>query len=96
MELYYFTACAKKNSWIGRYNASLSSTSLFCFVVSGSTPEFYPLQCMETGSDILFFWVARMAMLCQELAPADTRADTPATASRSGYERTMRASCVVC
>ncbi|ORZ10099.1 tRNA synthetases class I-domain-containing protein [Absidia repens] len=24
----------------------------------------YPLQVMETGFDILFFWVARMAMLC--------------------------------
>lgn len=28
---------------------------------------FYPLSVMETGSDILFFWVARMAMLCSEL-----------------------------
>ena len=27
----------------------------------------YPLSVMETGSDILFFWVARMAMLCSEL-----------------------------
>jgi valyl-tRNA synthetase len=26
-----------------------------------------PLSLMETGSDILFFWVARMVMLCQEL-----------------------------
>ncbi|TDH70005.1 hypothetical protein CCR75_006777 [Bremia lactucae] len=25
-----------------------------------------PLDVMETGSDILFFWVARMAMLCEE------------------------------
>ncbi|KAI8086525.1 tRNA synthetases class I-domain-containing protein [Halteromyces radiatus] len=29
-----------------------------------SIPERYPLQVMETGFDILFFWVARMAMLC--------------------------------
>uniref|UniRef100_M4C5V7 valine--tRNA ligase n=1 Tax=Hyaloperonospora arabidopsidis (strain Emoy2) TaxID=559515 RepID=M4C5V7_HYAAE len=28
----------------------------------------YPLDVMETGSDILFFWVARMAMLCEELS----------------------------
>ncbi|CAI5709553.1 unnamed protein product [Peronospora destructor] len=28
----------------------------------------YPLDIMETGSDILFFWVARMAMLCQEFS----------------------------
>lgn len=27
----------------------------------------YPLSVMETGSDILFFWVARMMMLCTEL-----------------------------
>jgi valyl-tRNA synthetase len=29
----------------------------------------YPLDVMETGSDILFFWVARMAMLCPTLQP---------------------------
>ncbi|CCI49263.1 unnamed protein product [Albugo candida] len=28
----------------------------------------YPLSLMETGSDILFFWVARMMMLCEELS----------------------------
>jgi valyl-tRNA synthetase len=27
----------------------------------------YPLSLMETGADILFFWVARMAMLCGHL-----------------------------
>ncbi|KAH9359599.1 hypothetical protein HPB48_021239 [Haemaphysalis longicornis] len=38
-----------------------------------STPEtrslrsFYPLSLMETGQDILFFWVARMVMLGKEL-----------------------------
>jgi len=29
--------------------------------------KYYPLSLMETGSDILFFWVARMAMLCTEI-----------------------------
>eukprot|EP01117_Protostelium_nocturnum_P017991 TRINITY_DN741_c0_g1_i1.p1 TRINITY_DN741_c0_g1~~TRINITY_DN741_c0_g1_i1.p1 ORF type:complete len:1036 (+),score=244.27 TRINITY_DN741_c0_g1_i1:121-3228(+) len=29
--------------------------------------EYYPLNVMETGSDILFFWVSRMAMLCYHL-----------------------------
>ena len=29
--------------------------------------RFYPLNIMETGHDILFFWVARMVMLGQEL-----------------------------
>lgn len=27
--------------------------------------DFYPLSVMETGSDILFFWVARMVMMCK-------------------------------
>lgn len=29
-----------------------------------SLSRYYPLSVMETGSDIIFFWVARMAMLC--------------------------------
>jgi valyl-tRNA synthetase len=29
---------------------------------------YYPLSVLETGSDILFFWVARMVMLCSYLA----------------------------
>ncbi|KAF0853140.1 mitochondrial valyl-tRNA synthetase (ValRS) [Andalucia godoyi] len=31
---------------------------------SADLKRFYPLSLMETGSDILFFWVARMVMLC--------------------------------
>ena len=37
--------------------------------------RFYPASCLETGYDILFFWVARMAMMGIELtgkAPFDT------------------------
>ena len=34
--------------------------------------EIYPLDVMETGQDILFFWVARMVMLCSELHPHGT------------------------
>ncbi|KAI9596985.1 hypothetical protein BDF19DRAFT_421461 [Syncephalis fuscata] len=34
---------------------------------TSSIPNNYPLNLMETGSDILFFWVARMAMLCTHL-----------------------------
>lgn len=33
---------------------------------------FYPLSLMETGADILFFWVARMTMLCTYLHPDRT------------------------
>jgi valyl-tRNA synthetase len=29
--------------------------------------HFYPLTVMETGMDILFFWVARMSMLCSHM-----------------------------
>ncbi|RLN89403.1 hypothetical protein BBJ28_00003939 [Nothophytophthora sp. Chile5] len=35
-------------------------------VVAQDLSANYPLNVMETGSDILFFWVARMAMLCEE------------------------------
>lgn len=34
------------------------------------TPDlqrFYPTNVLETGSDLLFFWVARMVMLGQQL-----------------------------
>jgi valyl-tRNA synthetase len=31
------------------------------------TEQYYPLTLMETGHDILFFWVARMVMLGAEL-----------------------------
>lgn len=37
--------------------------------------RFYPASCLETGYDILFFWVARMAMMGLELtgkSPFDT------------------------
>ncbi len=50
------------------------SSALFPLVAHGWPSKaldsrFYPLTVMETGSDILFFWVARMVMLCSELAP---------------------------
>eukprot|EP00117_Sycon_ciliatum_P046973 scpid7682/ scgid33592/ Probable valine--tRNA ligase, mitochondrial; Valyl-tRNA synthetase len=36
---------------------------------SSEITDFYPLSVMETGNDILFFWVARMYMLCTTLHP---------------------------
>ncbi|XP_067003254.2 valine--tRNA ligase [Anabrus simplex] len=45
------------------------SSALFPFTVHGwpaqseNLSKFYPLSLMETGHDILFFWVARMVML---------------------------------
>uniref|UniRef100_A0A8C5FXM2 Valine--tRNA ligase, mitochondrial n=1 Tax=Gadus morhua TaxID=8049 RepID=A0A8C5FXM2_GADMO len=49
------------------------SSALFPFAMLGwpqKTPDlqqFYPTSVLETGSDILFFWVARMVMLGTEL-----------------------------
>ncbi|XP_076353706.1 valine--tRNA ligase-like isoform X2 [Tachypleus tridentatus] len=49
------------------------SSALFPFSVFGwpedseDFKQFYPLSMMETGHDILFFWVARMVMLGQKL-----------------------------
>uniref|UniRef100_A0A131YN24 valine--tRNA ligase n=1 Tax=Rhipicephalus appendiculatus TaxID=34631 RepID=A0A131YN24_RHIAP len=49
------------------------SSALIPFSVFGwpqntwSLRHFYPLSLMETGQDILFFWVARMVMLGKEL-----------------------------
>jgi valyl-tRNA synthetase len=49
------------------------SSGLFPFSVMGwpdETPdlrEFYPTSLLETGHDILFFWVARMVMLGMKL-----------------------------
>ena len=39
---------------------------------SAPSSPFYPLSVMETGSDILFFWVARMVMLCATLEPSSS------------------------
>ncbi|MBN3294107.1 SYVM protein, partial [Polypterus senegalus] len=49
------------------------SSGLFPFAMLGwpeQTPDlqhFYPNSLLETGSDLIFFWVARMVMLGQEL-----------------------------
>ena len=47
------------------------SSAILPFSVFGWPDEdvsgHYPLSLMETGFDILFFWVARMVMLGQEL-----------------------------
>ena len=49
------------------------SSGLFPFSVFGwpeKTPElakYYPTTLLETGHDILFFWVARMVMLGMKL-----------------------------
>jgi len=34
---------------------------------SADLKDYFPLSLMETGHDILFFWVARMVMLGKEL-----------------------------
>jgi valyl-tRNA synthetase len=65
-----------------------ASATLF---LSSSSPPLYPLSLMETGGDILFFWVARMAMLCSTLqththtraAPTPSHSSTPSLSSLS-------------
>ncbi|CAI9595211.1 unnamed protein product [Staurois parvus] len=49
------------------------SSALFPFAMlgwpekTGDLKEFYPNSLLETGSDLLFFWVARMVMLGEQL-----------------------------
>ncbi|MEE6520451.1 hypothetical protein FKM82_018333 [Ascaphus truei] len=49
------------------------SSALFPFAMLGwpeqtkDLQEFYPNSLLETGSDLLFFWVARMVMLGEQL-----------------------------
>ena len=38
--------------------------------------EFYPTTVLETGHDIIFFWVARMMMMAQECLQNQSRAET--------------------
>lgn len=52
------------------FSSSLFPISVFGWPGKPNSPElqtFYPLSIMETGQDILFFWVARMAMMCKQL-----------------------------
>lgn len=44
----------------------MSVTYFFVFQTSNLV-NYYPLSLMETGHDILFFWVARMVMLGTQL-----------------------------
>eukprot|EP00475_Leptophrys_vorax_P010522 TRINITY_DN17098_c0_g2_i2.p1 TRINITY_DN17098_c0_g2~~TRINITY_DN17098_c0_g2_i2.p1 ORF type:complete len:747 (-),score=192.00 TRINITY_DN17098_c0_g2_i2:23-2203(-) len=48
------------------FSSSLFPISAFGWpnLESQDFKKFYPLDVMETGSDILFFWVARMMMMC--------------------------------
>ena len=59
--------------WNYRYNINRFSSGIFPISIFGwpeNTPDlvnFYPTQVLETGHDIIFFWVARMVMMCTEL-----------------------------
>ena len=50
----------------GKEGAQLSMDNVNYGIPAGMAP-YYPLSLMETGVDILFFWVARMSMICTEL-----------------------------
>ena len=53
------------------FSSALLPLSAFGWPQRPVPDAMYPLSIMETGSDILFFWVARMAMLCTELSDKD-------------------------
>eukprot|EP00808_Paulinella_micropora_P002187 g63786.t1 len=77
---------ARVKYWLGREDFALQqdpdvldtwfSSGIFPLTVWGwpektqDLQRFYPLSVMETGVDILFFWVARMQMLCHALYPS--------------------------
>ncbi|OZJ06269.1 hypothetical protein BZG36_00790 [Bifiguratus adelaidae] len=46
------------------FSSALLPLSALGWKGGNGIPDRYPLSLMETGFDILFFWVARMAMLC--------------------------------
>lgn len=64
---------SRLHHWAGRiqmqkissvfYRMIMKSEDLFC----NTCRQYYPGNIIETGNDILFFWVARMVMLGQEL-----------------------------
>ena len=46
-----------------------ASSSDSAALASAPSPPGYPLSTMITGRDIMFFWVARMVLLCAHLSP---------------------------
>jgi valyl-tRNA synthetase len=44
------------------------SSALLPLSATAHDPSRYPTNMIESGSDILFFWVAKMAMLCNHLS----------------------------
>ena len=53
------------------FSSSVFPLTVFGWRAATGLPDaaarFHPLDVMETGQDILFFWVARMAMVCHHL-----------------------------
>ena len=47
------------------------------------TQRFYPLSMLVTGQDIMFFWVARMVMLCSELYSPSSKTEGKVTGESS-------------
>ena len=63
--------------WPAKQGPSSGATSERDILHGCADQRYYPLSLMETGSDILFFWVARMAMLCTEIDSWHGRSTTP-------------------
>ncbi|ORZ35989.1 tRNA synthetases class I-domain-containing protein [Catenaria anguillulae PL171] len=55
------------DTWFSSALLPLSATNPQVDVFAPRNLVNYPTSILETGSDILFFWVARMAMVCTEL-----------------------------
>lgn len=64
-----FTVCGWPDEVLVVYLLQLSYVPIkpFCTQQTSVLRKFFPINLMETGHDILFFWVARMVMMSLEL-----------------------------
>ncbi|KAI9145053.1 valine--tRNA ligase-like protein [Paraphysoderma sedebokerense] len=56
------------DTWFSSALLPLAATNPDSHAFQATGLKNYPTTLLETGNDILFFWVARMAMLCNELS----------------------------
>lgn len=61
----------KPKTWKSKLSLFRKRQLLYCFLLFR---RFYPLSLMETGNDLIFFWVARMVMLGMKLTGQVTSA----------------------
>lgn len=56
------------DTWFSSGLLPLSALGWTGYPLAKMTPSSYPTNLIETGTDIMFFWVARMVMLCTHLS----------------------------